>query len=40
MRIIKRGILPNEKSQELTCQNCKSDFEVLNSELTVTFQYN
>jgi len=32
MRVIKRGILPTEKSQELTCRNCESVFKVLNSE--------
>lgn len=40
MRVIKRGILPIEKSQELTCRNCESVFEVLNSELTDSSQYN
>jgi len=40
MRVIKRGILPTEKSQELTCRNCESVFKVLNSELTDSSQYN
>jgi len=40
MRIIKRGTLPIEKSQELKCGNCESYIEVLNSELIDTSQYN
>lgn len=40
MRIVKRGQLPGDKQQEITCQNCKSEIEIANSELTYASQYN
>lgn len=40
VKVIKRGILPEETVHEITCQNCKSDLEFKESEARISSYLN